>query len=241
MAPSTCVFLLIAALTHAEQSCVEESSAGAFYGAPLTPGAAAVCLTPADESLPALQSGALPAGAGKVRGAAFGPDGTLVLHANFSVTHPVTAACGLWRLDWPAAAGSAPSRERLTAEGLEVSSFGWADDGSGPALWATAIEGVSRRSFVVGGDDIGASICTNVAYSASGAAVFGKMTRYISLGIIWVAFFPRRQRYRCGQVWMARMSSRACGRAAAPRRWRSTRSWSSCAAAWCRGPTAPSP
>ena len=155
----------------------EESSAGAFYGALLAPGAAAECLTPADESLPALQSGALPAGAGKVRGAAFGPDGTLVLHANFSVTHPVTAACGLWRLDWPTTAAgggwAAPSRERLTAEGLEVSSFGWAD-GSGPALWATAIEGVSRRSFVVGGADIGAGICTNVAYSASGAAVFGR-------------------------------------------------------------------
>ena len=103
----------------------EESSAGAFFGVKLTPDSdgAVESLTPPDSSLPKLQSGALPAGAGKVRGAAFSPDGsTLVLHANFSVEHAVTAAPGLWETTWPADSTAAVSR--ITPKGQEIQKFG---------------------------------------------------------------------------------------------------------------------
>ena len=150
----------------------EESSAGAFFGTKLASGGVIECLTPPNANLPNLQSGAPPAGAGKVRSAAFAPDGSLVLHANFSVRHAVTAACGLWASPWPAAPPTAPTR--LSKAGHEIQKFGWGGSASVVALWATALEGVARRTFVVvGGETIGASISTNVAYSSSGAAVYG--------------------------------------------------------------------
>lgn len=149
----------------------EESSAGAYYGIKLdAPGSAMECLTPSDSSLPLLQSGMPPAGAGKVRAAAFTPDGSsLILHANFSVVHAVTAACGLWACAWPA--GPALSRTRLTEAGHEIQKFGWGGEGRG--IWATALEGVDRRTFFLSGDEIGASISTNVALTSTGVVVYG--------------------------------------------------------------------
>jgi hypothetical protein len=103
----------------------EESSAGAFYGIKLTPGSAIEALTPSNPMLPKLQSGQPPAGAGKVRSAAFTPDGdSLIFHANFSVEHAVTAACGLWACSWPSGEHSKPP-QRLTAAGHEIQKFGW--------------------------------------------------------------------------------------------------------------------
>ena len=103
----------------------EESSAGAFYGIKLTTGSVIEALTPSDPMLPKLQSGQAPAGAGKVRSAAFAPNGdSLIFHANFSVEHPVTAACGLWTCSWPSGEQSQPP-QRLTAPGHEIQKFGW--------------------------------------------------------------------------------------------------------------------
>ena len=108
------------------RSVPEESSAGAFYGIKLAAGSTIEPLTPSDPTLSNLQSGQPPAGAGKVRSVAFTPDGSsLVFHANFSVEHAVTAACGLWSCAWPSGDKQAWSPQRLTRVGHEIQKFGW--------------------------------------------------------------------------------------------------------------------